>query len=68
MYNRKIAGVCGGIAEFMSVDPTAVRVAWAVLSIVPGAIFLGIVAYLAAWMIMPEGPAASTAIAASTAA
>jgi phage shock protein PspC (stress-responsive transcriptional regulator) len=55
---RKIAGVCGGIAEYLEVDPTAVRVPWAVLSVVPGAIVLGVLAYLLAWMIMP--PAALT--------
>ena len=51
--DRKIAGVCGGLAEYFAVDPTAVRVLWAVLSIVPGGIVLGIVAYIVAWFIMP---------------
>ena len=36
----RIAGVCGGLAEYFAVDPTLVRVAWVVLSIVPGAIVL----------------------------
>jgi phage shock protein PspC (stress-responsive transcriptional regulator) len=52
--DRKVAGVCGGIAEFLGVDATAVRVGWIVLTIVPGAIVFGAVAYLAAWFIMPE--------------
>jgi phage shock protein C len=52
---RKIAGVCGGIAEYLSVDPTVVRLVWVVLAIIPGAIVLGILAYLVAWFIMPEG-------------
>jgi phage shock protein PspC (stress-responsive transcriptional regulator) len=52
-YDRKIAGVCGGLAEYFNVDSTAVRVLWAVLSVVPGAIVLGIVAYVVAWFIMP---------------
>jgi phage shock protein C len=52
--DRKIAGVCGGIAEYLAIDSTVVRVAWAVLAIVPGAIVLGVVAYLLAWFIMPE--------------
>ena len=52
--DRKLAGVCGGIAEFLGVDSTAVRVGWIVLTIVPGAIVFGAVAYLAAWFIMPE--------------
>lgn len=52
---RQIAGVCAGIADYFNVDVALVRVAWVVLSIVPGGIFGGIVAYLAAWIVMPEG-------------
>lgn len=52
---RKMAGVCAGIADYFDVDVALVRVAWVVLSIVPGGIFGGIVAYLAAWIVMPEG-------------
>jgi phage shock protein PspC (stress-responsive transcriptional regulator) len=51
--DRKLAGVCGGLAEYFRVDSTAVRVLWAILTIIPGAIVLGVVAYLAAWFIMP---------------
>ena len=54
--DRKLAGVCGGIAEYLAVDPTAVRVAWAILTIVPGGIVLGVLAYLAAWLIVPHPP------------
>jgi phage shock protein PspC (stress-responsive transcriptional regulator) len=53
--DRKIAGVCGGIAAYLSVDSTAVRLVWVVLTIIPGVIVCGIVAYLVAWFIMPEG-------------
>jgi phage shock protein PspC (stress-responsive transcriptional regulator) len=49
----KIAGVCGGLAAYLNVDSTAVRLLWAILSVVPGAILFGIVAYLVAWIIMP---------------
>jgi phage shock protein PspC (stress-responsive transcriptional regulator) len=52
--DRKIAGVCGGLAEFMAVDSTAVRLLWAVLTILPGAIVLGVLAYVIAWFIIPE--------------
>lgn len=55
--DRKLAGVCGGLAEYFSVDSTVVRVLWAILTIIPGAIVLGIVAYLVAWFIMPSSPA-----------
>ena len=52
--DRQIAGVCGGIAGYFSIDPVFVRVAWIVMSIVPGALVLGVLAYLAAWLIIPE--------------
>src|SRR5439155_25917576 len=50
----RIAGVCSGIAEYLDTDVTAVRLAWVILSIVPGGLIGGVLAYLAAWMIMPE--------------
>jgi phage shock protein C len=50
---RRVAGVCGGLAEYFDVDPTVVRLLWAILTIVPGAIMLGVLAYLVAWFIMP---------------
>lgn len=51
--DRKVAGVCGGLADYFNVDATVVRVLWAVLSIVPGSLVFGAVAYLVAWFIMP---------------
>jgi len=65
--DRKIAGVCGGLAEYFHVDSTVVRVLWAVLSVVPGGIVLGIVAYLVAWFIMPVAPTVQVVPASSTA-
>jgi len=50
---RKVAGVCGGLAEYFQVDATVIRLLWAVLTIVPGMIVLGVLAYVAAWFIMP---------------
>ena len=52
--NRKIAGVCAGLADYFDVDVTLVRAAWVVFSIVPGAIIGGVLAYLAAWLLIPE--------------
>jgi phage shock protein PspC (stress-responsive transcriptional regulator) len=52
--DRMLGGVCGGIAEFIGIDSTIVRLAWAVLTIIPGAIVLGVIVYLVAWFIMPE--------------
>lgn len=57
--DRRIAGVCGGLGDYFDVDPTIVRVAWVILSIIPGAIVFGIVAYLVAWFIVPSAPAAA---------
>ncbi|MGH9679374.1 MAG: PspC domain-containing protein [Candidatus Acidiferrales bacterium] len=54
--DSKIAGVCGGIAEYLDVDPTVVRLIWLVLSVVPGAIVLGVLAYVLAWVIIPKAP------------
>jgi phage shock protein PspC (stress-responsive transcriptional regulator) len=52
--DRKIAGVCAGLADYLDVDVVLIRAAWVVLSIVPGAIVGGVIAYLAAWLVMPE--------------
>ncbi len=51
---RQIAGVCGGIARYFEVDPVLVRAAWVLLTLVPGVIFLGVMAYLVTWLIVPE--------------
>jgi phage shock protein PspC (stress-responsive transcriptional regulator) len=56
--NVKLAGVCGGIAEYLNVDPTLVRLVWAIVSLVPGCVVGGILAYLLAWMILPKAPLA----------
>lgn len=50
----RIAGVCAGIGEYMDADVTLVRLGWVVLSIIPGTIVGGFVAYIAAWILMPE--------------
>lgn len=54
MSDRQIAGVCGGLAEYLNVDSTIVRVLWVVLSIYPGAILCGVIAYLIGWMVIPS--------------
>ena len=54
--DRKIAGVCGGIAEYIDVDPTIVRLVTVVLGLLTGIIpfFIG---YILAWIIVPRKPA-----------
>jgi len=64
---RKIAGVCAGFAEYFDVDVTLVRLVWLVLSILPGAVFGGIVAYLVAWFIMPKAEAPTGTVSGSAA-
>ncbi len=51
--NRVIAGVCGGIAEWLGWDPTHLRIAYVVLSILSGA-FPGILVYITLWFLMPS--------------
>ena len=50
--DKKIAGVCGGIAEMMEIDPTIVRLAVVVLGVATGFIPF-IVGYVVAWWIVP---------------
>ncbi len=50
--DRKIAGVCGGIAEWLGVDPTAVRVAYTLLTLFTA--FSGVVVYIVLWIVMPK--------------
>jgi phage shock protein PspC (stress-responsive transcriptional regulator) len=49
--NRVIAGVCGGIAEYLAVDPTLVRVAFVVMGFFGG---VGILAYIVLLILMPQ--------------
>lgn len=51
--DRKIAGVCAGFGIYADLDVTLVRLLWVVVSILSG-IFPGVVAYIVAWIIMPE--------------
>ena len=51
--NRMLDGVCGGIAEYFNIDPTIVRLAWAIFSLAGGS---GVLAYIIASIIIPEKP------------
>jgi phage shock protein C len=51
--DRKLAGVCGGLAEFFSLDPTLIRVLFVILALAGGS---GIVIYLAMWIMVPNQP------------
>lgn len=49
--DKKIAGVCGGIAEYLGLDPTLVRVIWLILVLCAG---VGALAYLICWIVFPK--------------
>ena len=49
--DRKICGVCGGIAEYFDIDPTLVRLVWALLIFCAGT---GILAYIIAAIMLPN--------------
>ncbi len=50
--DKLVAGVCGGIAEYLEMDPVIIRFGWIVLTIISfGA---GIVLYLLAWIVFPK--------------
>ena len=52
MSDKKIFGVCGGLAKYFDTDPTIIRIIWAVMVLVYGA---GLLVYLIAALIMPVG-------------
>ena len=49
--DKKICGVCSGIAEYFNIDPTVVRLAWVVFTLLGGS---GILAYIIAAIVMPS--------------
>ncbi len=52
---RMIAGVCRGFAEFFDLDVSVIRIIWVLVAIFGGT---GVLAYIIAWIIMPEEPKA----------
>ena len=51
--DRKVAGVCGGIAEYFDLDPTIVRLVYFIALVLPGGI--GVLPYIVLWVVLPEG-------------
>ena len=51
--DEKIAGVCGGIAEFLGIDSTLVRLIWALFILCAGT---GVLAYIVCALVIPEKP------------
>ena len=56
--DRVIAGVAGGMAEYLGIDPTLIRVAWAI-AILMG---WGILAYVILWIVLPSGAGSTPAM------
>jgi len=53
--DKKLGGVCGGIAEYMELDPTVVRLLTAVLALITAVIPV-LIGYVIAWFIIPRRP------------
>ena len=49
--DKKVCGVCGGIANYFDVDPTVIRLIWVIFTLVGGS---GLIAYIIAAIIMPD--------------
>ena len=51
--DKKLDGVCGGIAEYFDIDPTLVRLAWIIFTALGGS---GLIAYIIAALVIPRQP------------
>lgn len=51
--NKMIAGVCGGLGEYLNIDPTVVRLIWSIVTLI--SVGFGLVLYIIAALIFPEG-------------
>ena len=49
--DKKVCGVCGGIANYFGVDPTVIRLIWVIFTLAGGS---GLIAYIIAAIIMPD--------------
>ena len=59
---RVVAGVCAGLAAYFGIDPTLVRLAFALFTVFGGA---GVLLYLVAWVVIPEEDGDGSSIAES---
>jgi len=62
-YDRKIAGVCAGLSGHLDLDVSLIRILWVFLTFASG-FFPGVIAYILAWVIIPEEPALQPVVAA----
>jgi phage shock protein PspC (stress-responsive transcriptional regulator) len=59
--DKMIGGVCGGLGKFFNMDPTVLRIAWVGIALItlpigPAGLFIGGLAYLASYLIIPQNP------------
>jgi phage shock protein PspC (stress-responsive transcriptional regulator) len=57
--DRVIGGVCGGLAERFDIDPSLIRIAWALVTILSGGVLF--LLYVVMWIVVPEQPAPGSA-------
>ena len=55
--DRRVAGVCGGLAAYFGIDPVIPRLIWVVFALAAG---MGVLAYIICWLVIPMEPAATT--------
>ena len=48
---RMLAGVCGGVAKYLDIDPVIIRILWVAFTLVYG---VGLLVYIIAWILIPE--------------
>ena len=61
---QMLGGICGGLAEYLDVDPSIIRLVFVVLIVLSWGLFL--LVYIAAWIIIPASPEESTSQTTST--
>lgn len=54
LTDRKLAGLCGGLGEYLDIDPTVIRLAAVLICFATGFVPM-ILAYIVAWFLVPEG-------------
>jgi phage shock protein PspC (stress-responsive transcriptional regulator) len=52
-HEKKLGGVCGGLAEYFGIDVSLLRLAWILFAVLGGS---GLLAYILAWIVIPEEP------------
>ena len=56
--DRMLGGVCAGLGEHFDIDPTVIRLVWAVITVL--SIGTGVLVYIIAWILIPEEESSST--------